>query len=49
MNCGFDSLEPDSVFFLWKSNAYISLSMFGSVAGNIPTIFTEFKQRIQSS
>ena len=32
MNCGFDSFEPDTMFF-WKSN--ISLSMSDSAAGSI--------------
>ena len=36
MNCRFDSFELDTLFFFWKSNAYISLSMSGSVAGSIP-------------
>ena len=48
MNCGFDSCELDNLFFL-ESNAYISLSISGSVAGSIPCMlaknFTGFKQQ----
>ena len=34
MNCRFDLIQPDTLFF-WKSNAYVSLSISGSVAASI--------------
>ena len=50
MNCGFDSFEPDTLFFL-KSDTYILLSMSGNVAGSIPCMsaknFNGFKHKIR--
>ena len=49
MNCGFDLIELDTLFF-WNNHAYISLSMSGSVAASISCMlaknFTGFKHKI---
>ena len=42
MNCGFDSFEPDTLFFFGKViHIHISLSMSGSAAGSISCMLSK--------
>ena len=47
INCRFDSFELDTMFFL-KSNAYISLSMSGSLAGSISCMLAKKLHWVQA-
>ena len=47
MNCGFDLIELDTLFF-WKSNAYISLLMSSSVAASISCMLAKILHWVQA-